>query len=131
MPTSGSPTVSQKASGSVVLVAIVALLVQLGSLFARDEHITRRSLWESITSAIPSGERSGLENLITQKCCLAGDCGGYECSQVSNGETRGLPAYVAKCTWTDASSSGVKKCAYVHYVTEKGDNNLRTYFSRA
>lgn len=67
---------------------------------------------------IPQNVRDALTGFIKHEACEATTCDGVVCEPFSDGVTQGLPAHIARCTWTDTRVSPpgtTNRCAYVHY----------------
>jgi hypothetical protein len=43
----------------------------------------------------------------------------FACERFSTGHTKGLPAQVVRCRWTESDAVDGRRCAYVHYEYRK------------
>jgi hypothetical protein len=68
---------------------------------------------------LPTSDHEAVAAFVKALKCEATSCDAIACTNVSDGQTDGLPSHIARCRWTDSRVSsagdGPKRCAYVHY----------------
>lgn len=95
-----------------------------------------KSSQPAVTSAAPSAfasaplsfggaEQDVLQSLVRTAACVPSSCGPVSCARVSDGVSKGLPAHVAECHWTDERTpAGRDRCAYVHFAYDAAGNRF-------
>ncbi|HVV49882.1 MAG TPA: hypothetical protein VHO06_09500 [Polyangia bacterium] len=61
--------------------------------------------------------------------CEPTSCRDFTCETFSEGQTKGLPARILKCQWTDARGSQWKRCGYVHYAVDKESGGITNMYA--
>ena len=81
---------------------------------------------------ISSTDHEGLVAFVKYASCEPAACDAVKCDPFSQGLTRNLPAYVARCHWTDnRDRANPVKCAFVHYAADRTKGTFTELFLSA
>ena len=66
---------------------------------------------------LPERDREILTAFVKKSACEPTVCDAVACEKLSDGQSKGLPAHIVRCRWTDVRDPGqTARCAYAHYA---------------
>jgi hypothetical protein len=95
---------------------LAMLLVSLAALGAIVYMIRGREKAIPAATPVKAEHLDALNAFIKHQACKPSSCTDFVCETFSAGPSRkGVPSYLARCRWSDSTTTDFKRCAYVHY----------------
>ena len=95
----------------MILVSLAALAAIVYLIRGREKAIP--------AAPVRAEHVEALMGFIKHQSCKPSSCTDFVCEAFSAGQSsKGVPSYLARCRWSDSTTTDFKRCAYVHYSVD-------------